>query len=148
MLLSIPLLPVLSSPRVTSTTSVTSDTVTRPFSIARPTPPLGSYPANLTLKRPPMMRRSALKKMSTGPLLIQSRRTASAADAAATPTSWMLKASKAAVFQNGLRWRVAGPHHKPDHFGRSPYCLSIPASSCLFYFSYEQLLRLALGVIC
>lgn len=95
--LFIPLPQVPSSPRVTSTTSVISVTGTPRSNTARPTHRLDNFPVNLTLRRPRRMRRSGLRKMTTGPLRTQSRRTVSVADAAATPILWMSRASKAAV---------------------------------------------------
>lgn len=47
------------------------------------------------------MKRSALKKTSTGQTLIRSRRMVSVADADVIQISWMLKANKAAASLNG-----------------------------------------------
>lgn len=49
------------------------------------------------------MKRSALKKMNTGRIPIQSRRMVSAADADATLTSSMLKANRVAASPNGSK---------------------------------------------
>lgn len=141
MLLSILSLPALFSLPVTFITSVTLDTGTPPSNTARPTLPPGNYLANRISKRQPKTRRSVLKKMSIGPLQIQSRRTVSAAAAAVIPISWMLRANKAAVLPSGLRWLAAGPPHKALPHTRvrrlscivSLYCFFMP-----FPFSREH----------
>lgn len=136
MLLFIPSLPVLCSLPLTSITSVTLDTGTPPSNTAQLTLLPGNYLASRTSKRQPKTRRSALRKMSTGLIQTLSRRTVSAAAAAAILISWMSKASKAAVSTSGLRWPAAGPPHKAFHHSRvrrlpcivSLYCFSMPFS--------------------
>lgn len=103
---------VLSSRLVIFITSVTLATATLPFSIARPTLRPANSPVSLTSKRLPMTRRNGSRKTNTGLTLTKSRRMVSVADAAATLTLSMLRASKAAVSTNGWTWLVAGPRHR------------------------------------
>lgn len=147
MLLSIPSPLVLFSPPAISITSVTLDIGTPPSNIALQTPPLGNCLASPTSRRPLTMRRSGLKKMSTGPLRTQSRRTASAVAAAAIPISSMSRASKAAVLLSGLMWLAAGPPHKAllhtDEFASSLH-RSLYLLLHAFPFSLEHLLGFVL----
>lgn len=114
--------PVPYSHRATSTTSVTLAIVTLPSSIAPPTPQPANSLVFPTSKRPQMMKRNASRKMNTGRTLTRSKRTVSAADAAATLTLSMSKESTAAVSTNGLMWPVAGLRHKSQPLCHSAQC--------------------------
>ena len=107
--------PVLFSRLAISTTSVTSVTATPLSSTVLRTPQPANLPASPISRRLPKMRRNASRRTNTGPMPTKSRKMASVADAVATPTLSMSKASRAVVFPNGLKLPVAGPRHKSNH---------------------------------
>jgi hypothetical protein len=69
-----------------------------------------SFHVSRGLKRPPKMRRSGSKRMSTGQLQTPPRRTALAAGVGVTLISEMWKGKKGAVWLSGSR-SLAGGHH-------------------------------------
>jgi hypothetical protein len=78
----------------------------------------GNCPGSPGWRRQPRTKRSASKRTSIGRTLIPSRRTVSAAGAGVTPTSWMLKASRAVVSPNGSKLLEDGHPHR---FGLLPF---------------------------
>lgn len=112
MLRFIPSPPVLFFPPPIFITSVTLDIGTRPFSIAQPMLLPDNCLVSLTSNGPPTMRRSELRRMSTGPILIPSKRMVSDAVVGATLTLWMSRVSKAVVSRSGSKWQAAGPRHE------------------------------------
>lgn len=102
--------PVLCCPHVTSTTSATLGTDTRPSSIALPTRLLGANClVNRTSRRRPRTSASDSRRTTTGSTGTRQRRMAWAAGAAATPISSTWKARRAAVWPNGSTWPAGGP---------------------------------------
>lgn len=110
MLPSIRLLPVHSCLLEMFIISVTSATVTPPFSIVPQMLQRDSFHASRGLKKPLKMRRNGSKKMSTGQFLTRPKKMESAADVVATPISETWKGKRAAVWLSGSML-PAGGHH-------------------------------------
>lgn len=93
---------------VISTISETLDTVTRRFSTVQRMHQLGNYLAFRSWKRRLKTKRNGLKKMTTGPHPMPSKKTEWVADVDAIQTLSTSKGNKEAAWQNGLRLQVAG----------------------------------------